>query len=331
MNSYIEEALEHYDIKINKVEFIRHNENMTYKLFGQDKEYVLRIHKPVDGFSLGILQGDLGAFHYLESEMILIDYAYRNMETPIQKPVKNKSGEFVSCLCDGTPVSVLEWVSGNTLEKITITETMAQATGEMIARLHQCFKTLDVSSTHNRFSQTLKHDINRYAYDQDLLILIEKELYKTQIKGQIKKDKVDKMKTVLLLIKKRMDELDALEGMSGIIHADLSSSNVVFAENQLVPIDFSLSGYGHYYMDLGILISQYKDKRIRKRIKDGYEKIMRCEVAIPYIEGFFILGVLLFIACQHDKIHKLDWFEGALERWEKTLFDPFIHGINFVF
>lgn len=57
---------------------------------------------------------------------------------------------------------------------------------------------------------------------------------------------------------------------------------------------------------------------------------MRCEVPLSYIEGFFVLGVLLFIACQHDKIHKLKWFEDALERWEKTLFDPLINSINFV-
>jgi hypothetical protein len=45
------EALSLYSLDNPKSELIRHNENMTYKVIDSDKQYVMRIHKPIDGFS----------------------------------------------------------------------------------------------------------------------------------------------------------------------------------------------------------------------------------------------------------------------------------------
>jgi len=47
----ISQAIKLYVFAQPKAELIRHNENMTYKITDFDKSYVLRVHKPVEGFS----------------------------------------------------------------------------------------------------------------------------------------------------------------------------------------------------------------------------------------------------------------------------------------
>ena len=44
----IQEALSSYNITATKIELLRHNENLTYRV-GND--YLLQIHKPAEGFS----------------------------------------------------------------------------------------------------------------------------------------------------------------------------------------------------------------------------------------------------------------------------------------
>lgn len=330
MDQVIQEAFAFYGFKNPELDFIRHNENLTYKLTDRADAYLLRIHQPVEGFSLGIYQKNINPVKSLQSEMMLLNHAGNCMTSPMQKPVKNRHGEFVSVLKDGTPVTLLKWVEGRTVEKNTVTEKIGESIGRMVAELHQCFNTLHFDSEHHSFSSALISELVLYRYDQKLLERVEEELKEAVKMGQIKKKNVDRMNDALTVIKGRMDELDKIPYMSGIVHADLSPSNLILSDQQIVPIDFSLSGYGFHYMDLGMILSQWKDHSIRKSIKSGYEKVIGKEVPLRYIEPFFALGVLLFIACQHEKIHQQDWFEDALERWERRIFNPLINGENFV-
>lgn len=322
MENMIQEALAQYEFINPKLDFIRHNENITYKVTDEVATYVLRVHKPVEGFSLGILQQDSDIFKYIESEMQLIEYAEKHMKTPMQKPKLNKSGQLVSVLADGTYATVLKWVQGDTLNNVSMTDEIGEAIGTMVAELHQCFGKLTIDD---------EHDIKRYRYDQKMLGLIEDELSEIVNKGQINQEKVDIIADTVCVIKAVMDELDVKKSMSGIIHADMSPTNLLFSDGHIVPIDFSLSGFGCHYMDIGLIISNYKENHIKKGIISGYEKITKEAVPLPYVETFFALGVILFIACQHDKIHALDWFDAALERWCKTIFEPLIKGDSFIY
>ena len=47
-HKYLEEALSYYNIEASAVVLLRHNENLTYRV---GKDYLLQIHKPVEGFS----------------------------------------------------------------------------------------------------------------------------------------------------------------------------------------------------------------------------------------------------------------------------------------
>ena len=322
MNNLIKEALFLYDFKAPQLEFIRHNENITYKVVDKDKSYVLRVHKPIEGFSLGIfIVGDKSK--YIKCEMDILNYLHINLNKLIQKPVKNINGDIVGILSDGSPVTVLQWIDGNDLSKTKINEDVAIKIGKLIAWLHQNSDSLIDHLKKNNAN----NKIDRYMYNQQLLKTVKEQIVIAADKKQISKEQKIIILESLKVIGKRMDELDDIPNMKGFIHADLSQSNLIMADNEIIPIDFSLSGYGYFYMDVGMILSSYKEKNIRKIIKKAYENSIGKEVPICYIDSFFALGVLLFIASQHDKSSNEDWFKGAMERWCNTIFIPLIRGI----
>lgn len=46
------EALNQYSFQHPQVKMIRHNENQTYQVIDGQNQYLLRIHLPIDGFSV---------------------------------------------------------------------------------------------------------------------------------------------------------------------------------------------------------------------------------------------------------------------------------------
>ena len=246
------------------------------------------------------------------------------MTSPLQKSVKNRAGHYVSVLPDGTPATVLEWVEGDVLQNSTVTPETGEAIGSMIAELHRCFRELDFDA--NGFSRTLNRRVQRYIYKQPLLAAAGGQMEIAAEKGQITKEQSTAAVESLHVIKSRMDELDSLPGMIGIVHADLSPSNLIVSNGLIVPIDFSLSGFGYSYMDVGMVLCNFKDVNIRNSIRRGYEKVAGTPVPTRYIEPFFALGVLLYIACQHDRAGTEAWFGGAMQRWCDTIFYPLNEG-----
>jgi thiamine kinase-like enzyme len=106
----------------------------------------------------------------------------------------------------------------------------------------------------------------------------------------------------------------------GVVHSDLSKSNMLLCGSSVAPIDFGLWGYGYYYMDLGALASHYTDPWQQDAIFLGYESVMHSHVDRRYVEPFVCLGILLFICTFGESVYKEEWFPGALDRWTNTHF-----------
>jgi len=133
----IDKALNFYNINNPTATFIRHNENMTYKITDTTNSYVLRIHKPVEGFNIDYMRMGVCPSRQVASEMELLQYLYNKGNVATQKVICNHHGETVTRLDDGTPVTVLEWINGDTLDSIEITEEIAKEIGIMIGQLHR--------------------------------------------------------------------------------------------------------------------------------------------------------------------------------------------------
>ena len=321
LHDLLSEALSLYPFNSPHAELIRHNENVTYKVMdiADKKQYVMRIHHPIEGFSLGIFGVTEHSDVYLQSELDILVALKNSTDIPIQTPVKNKNGDMVTILSDGTSVTVLKWIDGNVLEKAEITTEVLHGIGEMTAKMHKHF-----------MENGDNYSFKRYSYDQSILLIITDRIMTATEKGYITTEQLELILSSVHEIGRRMDELDTLPNSKGIVHSDLSKANMILNMNKITPIDFCLCGYSHYYMDIGSLFGHFSDDKDRKAIIYGYQSVLNCEINLWYIEPYFTLQVILFIACQYERANEWDWFSGAMQRWCKDIFEPFKNRIAFL-
>lgn len=317
MEVLLHEALSEYEFENPQVTFIRHNENITYMIQDNGNKYVLRISKPVDGFHTDIFRSEYTAYERMEDEIKVINHVRMNSEFKLQRPIRNIRGELVTILSSGYPACVLEWIEGSIINEKSVTEEDAKSLGIMVAQLQKVLRGLEVN-------------LKRLKYTGNLISFMKDELAEAIYKEHLLESQGNQMMKALDVIGERMHELDRIPEAYGMIHADLGLSNIIVSNEGFVPIDFSLSGYGFYYMEVAMLMSNLSDKKIRSIVKVGYEEVIGHEVPICYIDAFFAFGVLLYICSQHEKGFKEDWFSGAINRWCNTIFTPLMNGEQYV-
>lgn len=321
MNTLLKEALYNYEIQHPQIEFIRHNENQIYKLKDMqlNNQYVIRIHKPRSDFSLDIFGDKKPSIDLLVSEMNLLNAISKNTEIPVQIPIKSKNGDFVTVLSDGTPVTLLTWVDGKTVEEIELTDKVLFKIGEMLGRFHDFSK---------KWSKNI--NLNRYSYDKNLLINM---LSKIETSVKLNVFSSEQFKVIVDAINGIIDcinELDLQKNSKGIVHSDLSKSNLIMNNGRITPIDFSLCGNSHYYMDLGSLFSHFDKQEQRSCIISGYKSIIDEDIEVKYIEAFMVFQIVLFISTHIASAPQWDWFNAALNRWCKEFFIPFSNKTPFI-
>ncbi|OPJ58058.1 phosphotransferase enzyme family protein [Clostridium oryzae] len=321
MDDLLKEALGNYNIENPKIEFIRHNENKTFRLKNPRsmQEYVLRIHKTSRDFSKDIFGESEQRLDFLNGEMEVLDFIRRDTDLLIQMPIKNRDGKFVTILKDGTFVTVLTWIDGNTIEETKQTEDIAYKVGQMVGKLHNLPKYKIESS-----------NIKRYYYDKKLLlnsIVKIRSILDARIISTEQYIAIEKAISEVII---RISELDAKEKHMSLVHSDLAKSNLIVSGSQIVPIDFSLSGYSYYYMDLGSLFSHFTEANERKDIMAGYRSMNSKTIDLRYIEAFIVFQIILFIVTHTKGAAKMEWFGEAINRWSREFFVPFSEGTPFI-
>lgn len=315
MTQSIHEALQHYKINNPEIEFIRHNENATYKVtdLATGKAFVVRIHQPNTNFSLEMLDVQRHSAAALQSEMELIETLALHTDIAMQVPLANRSGNYVTLLADGTPATVLSWIDGETIEKAEITTDILCSIGWMVGKMHAYFA--EAGS---------KRAYDRYVYDQVMVDRIQRKVDVLFADQLLAEPHYSFLSGALSEIHVRMTELDDQPGAYGLVHSDLAKSNLILHHDSIVPIDFCLCGYSHFYMDIGSLYTHFTRPDEQSLIKDCYEKITGCRLDPYYIEPFVAMQVLLFLISSYERIYQLDWFPGALNRWCDMHFKPLI-------
>ena len=138
--SLANQVLGQYDLKDSTPEFLRHNENITFRVRErtQRRSLLLRIHFPATA--------NFDRNRYTEemicSELMWLEALTRDTDITVQKPVRSKEGKLVSFLAhpaqeEEVPCSVLEWVKGETLsQEANNACNLAESFGRMLAKLH---------------------------------------------------------------------------------------------------------------------------------------------------------------------------------------------------
>lgn len=307
MKLLISEAIQYYNLKNCKTELIRHNENMTYKVMDENGQYVLRIHKPIEGFNLGFLRMDFNSVNLIKDEMRLLKHLTINSDLATQRVVDNIYGDSVTVLEDGTPVTMLKWIDGCTLEKVHITEEICFELGVMIAKLHSAVKGLNLH--------------NRYPYGEKLLTRMLEEADIAFSQGHLNSTQTEIIKNTLKCICDYLSELK----QRVLVHADLGKSNLIYQNGKIIPIDFSLSGVCVPEMDLASAFSHFNDETLNDCILSGYTSMGNL-VDSKGIDVCICFQILLFVLCQHNKAAGEPWFPGKIDSWCADRFAPLISG-----
>ena len=93
----------------------------------------------------------------------------------------------------------------------------------------------------------------------------------------------------------------------GLVHADFLSGNLLIREGQLIPIDFSLSGWAYYLLDPAICLCNLK-KHLRKAFIEGYG-LQLTEERLYFIEALTLYIILVAASRQINNIVWKSWFE----------------------
>lgn len=311
------EIFDWYSFENPRITFIRHSEHIIYLLEDYVNKYIVRIHQPIDGFSLDIHRRHFTDTEYINGEMNVLEELSSNSKLSVSKPIKNKEGKYVTYLKDATLVTVLSWIDGDDLTKVSPTKRIAYNIGVLLSNL--------------RRSGNICEDLKIYYFNSELIDMMIEELKEAYLLNHLSEHQYSILITTLETINKEIKRLDKVPDSFGLIHADFGLGNIIMHNDTLSLIDFSFCGYGHFNMDLGFAVSNFKEIELRRALINGYEESLGIRVDIRSVESFFVFGVILYITSQHKKIYKENWFQGNMERWERTLFKPLNKQISFLF
>ncbi|QHT59298.1 aminoglycoside phosphotransferase family protein [Paenibacillus lycopersici] len=314
-----EQALLHYSFDNPIIDFIRHNENMTFKITtpADNRRYVLRIHKSVaDGLS-----GQQHTWDGLHAEMLFLQTIGQANVLNVQKPVANLAGgmitEYISDRHGPTYATLLEWIDGSTL---TLQEEDAE---RIVYRLGQ-----NVAKLHRFLQSSPPLELRRPAYDADRIDEALVELRIGASGGVIAPEDLTVIEEVLATVKLQLAELDAREGSKGYVHADFQLGNIIVSEEEGSPslIDFGLFGHGYYLFDLGSACSMLKPE-LRKTFLDGYaSQTAFASDDIRYIEGQIFMDIFISYVFVIHHPGKNQWIKADAANVCSTLAPDFLAG-----
>lgn len=312
-----EKVLLHYSFIEPIIEFIRHNENITFRVTNKhdNRKYLLRIHKPIsDGLS-GLQHTRDG----LQSEMVFLREIDQKNILKVQRPVVNQEGELVTeYISDqfGTSfATLLEWIEGSTLtlNEYNIDQIIYRL-GENLASLHE-------------FSQTIMPlELHRPVYNAKRVDEALTELRQGTNNAVLNQEDYDVINSVLSIVKEQLAELDSRENSWGYIHADFQLGNVIVSEQNPSLIDYCLFGYGYYLFDLGSASSMLKSE-LRKTFLDGYaSKTSFSFDEIRYIEGQIFMDIFISYVFFINDPEKNGWIKEHASKICNTLCRDFLEG-----
>ncbi len=244
------------------------------------------------------MQGVQSTHKAILSELEYLIAWSSHSELPVQNPVSNQKGELVTTVIvedEEVHCSVLQWIFGETMSKQDFnSEETVNTFGTNIANLH-------------RFSLSYQHGscFIRPEYGIEWTNTMLTKLRLGEEIGIISSGEFHILKNTFSLINARMKEWNKTNDTWGFIHADINYSNLILTSKGISFIDFGLSGFGYYMMDVAMSALMTKGE-FRDALLSGYTNIISKRVEIEQLEAFMflaIVGYYTFILGQKNK-HK---------------------------
>lgn len=280
--------------------FISHNENIIYKVKYNNQFFCYRLHLSVSNIDFSIYGSNFHSLSSLRNEMEILNVFAKNIQymgdKKMQTPIKNIDNEYIS-IVDNIPITVLKWVDGIDFDSIeSVSNDDLISIGELIGNLHNISKSTDFSNT-----------FDTYIYNQKTVERMQKKIEFAHQLGIYDESHYITLKNASKELIVRMNELNNFTGSFGLIHADLSKSNILKQNNNVVPIDFCLCGYGYYYQDLGNIFLEFYSEREQQLICNGYFKATGIYPEKRYTDAFMVYHTLLYLSCNISNDIDISW------------------------
>ncbi len=281
-NEIARRSLDNYNIGEIHLNFLQHSDNVTYKVESPAGTFLLRIHSPITQ-AMGQHGDDA---QIVNSELLWLEALSRDTDLILQNPIRNQEGNLVTKIpVEETGVTynctLLEWLDGERYHRDLESEATAFQIGEILAMLH------------NHANQwELPEDFKRPKRDIPYFDNVLKGLHPAVMDNRISSTDYAEFETSIGLLSNIINSIEDHQESWGIMHADAHKGNMLIHEGNIRLIDFSFCAFGHYMFDLGICLSDMKE-RLHHICLSGYQRLR----ALPddyqlLIEGFFIGSVV---------------------------------------
>jgi len=283
-------ALREFGFRQHRLRLLKHLVNTTFILTCDTVRYLVRVHRVKNHTSLRI-----------ESELAWLEALSRETAVSVQMPHRSPDGRMVVVadapgVPEPYPVTVLSWLKGRTLPQDRRSLRHFVYLGRLAARLHG----------HSQ-RWTLPPAFDRPTYDADGIMGLRsgfplREIGSKRLPAPIRRD----LEIVYARFKKAEEHLGHDPEHFGLIHFDLSFSNVLFTAKEALPIDFDQCGLGFYLYDLAVILAgPFGEPGFQERCKAlfrGYREIRRLDreliAHIPTFMAARATAMILWAASQ---------------------------------
>lgn len=307
----LNKALQHYSIEEPEIEFIRHNENLTCKVTEKKSgnPYLLRLHKPVSPN----LKGVQSTPEAVQSELEFLRAWSVHSDLPAQTPVASRKGEWVTTVSvdqEEAACTVLRWIEGEVVPKRGLdNEEAARNLGSRIAELHL-------------FSRSFQPGI-RPEYGIDWVTGMLGKLRIGEQEGILSQNDFQMIEQTISMMMSRMTLWEQKKENWGFIHADINFSNLIRSSKGISFIDFSLSGYGYYAMDVAMGALLVKGE-LRDELLSGYSERITSEVNLEQLEAFMFLAIIGYYSFVVDQPDQQEWIKEHVSGLVENLCKPLL-------
>lgn len=272
-------ALAAYAIEGCSLSFIRHSDNVTFRVVTADsRSFLLRIHVPITQ-AMGNHGADDNA---VNSELLWLEALNQDIGLALPYPVRNQDGVLVTSVIpenSANPVhcTLLHWLEGETYQRDLESEQTAHQIGLILAKLH------------NHASQwEIPQGFHRPRRDSAYFEGVLKALQPAMEDGRVSAMDYFELETSIAILTGMLRSLDEDRGIFGIMHADAHKGNMLYHDGEIRLIDFSFCASGNYMFDIGICFSDMQEA-LHWCFLEGYQSLR----SLPdghqsLIEGFFV-------------------------------------------
>jgi Ser/Thr protein kinase RdoA (MazF antagonist) len=310
-------ALGYYAVEPSGVTFIRHNENITFRVDDHTHAatYLLRIHDPISREYLGLRQHP----DALRSELRWLNVLHVDTPLTVQQPIANRHDDYVTLLqleAGIVPCTLLRWIDGEVFQQDRPdAPTLVWHLGAVMAQLHN-----------HAAGWRPPSDFLRPRYDLDHFRTQFLRFLSTARANFLTAPDCSAIERTVEAVFAAVTPIAADPARLGLIHADLQGSNILVWGREIRPIDFSLCGFGYFLFDFGTTLPGIK-RDLRPLFCDGYRRHRRFEHAdARAVDAFFLLSRLGAYASMLPNPAEHAWLQKRIPRFVADECSAFLRG-----